>query len=88
MADTTILQVQIKKTVTNTVLQRQLPVNKELHYKIYNSNETLVFSKSIIIVNAEKKMLEDLDISHLPPGKYELQISSGTQNIETIHLTI
>jgi hypothetical protein len=84
----TIVDVQIKKTTSNTVASYSLPLNEEVQYKIYNSSGKLVFSKSIILINTNSKVLEDLDVSHLPQGFYLLDISTGNKLIKQINITI
>jgi hypothetical protein len=85
----TNVDVQIKKTISNIVASCGIPPNEEVHYKIYNSSRKLVFSKSIIMINTDGKVLEDLDVSHLPHGNYQLDISTGTNKpLKKIDITI
>jgi hypothetical protein len=90
MGATANVQVQIKKTVSNTVLSRRLPLNKEVHYTIYNSSKKTLYSKTIMLVNAPENVLEDLDLSHLPAGNYTLCITAGSTNkiLEQINITL
>lgn len=90
MATTANVQVQVKRTVSNTVLSRKLPTNEEVHYKIYDSSGKLMYSKTIVLVNAPENVLEDLDLSHLAAGNYTLNITTGDreENLEQIKITI
>lgn len=85
-----MVDVVIKKTVSNTVLSRNIPVNEEVHYKLYNNAGKLVYSKSILLLNTDSKTNEDLDLSHLPPGNYELNVLLGEtgNRLEKIKITI
>ncbi len=84
----TSVEVQLKKTTSNTVASCLVPVNEEVHYKIYGPENRLVFSKSIIILHPNGKTLEDLDISNLPAGMYTLDISTNKQLLKKIIITI
>ena len=88
MAGMAKVDVQLNRTTSNTVLSRSLPVNEELHYQLYNSAGKLVFSKSIIMINAGERLIEKLDVSHLPSGRYTLTVTSGNEILEKIQITL
>ncbi len=82
------VDVQLNRTTSNTVLSRNLPVNEELHYQIHSESGKLVFSKSIIMINAGERLTEKLDISHLPAAAYTLTITSANEILEKIQITL
>ena len=88
MAGTVKVDVQINRMVSNKVLSGSLPVNEDIWYKMYDVAGTLVFSKSIIIINAEGRIAENLDVSHLPAGTYQLTVSTIEKILQKISVTI
>lgn len=88
MAGMAKVDVQLYRTTSNTVLSRSMPVNEELHYQLHNSLGKLVFSKSIMLINAGERLIEKLDVSHLPAAQYTLTITSGNEILEKIQITL
>lgn len=84
----TTVDIQIKKTTSDTVARCSLPVNEEVQYKIYNSEHKLVFSKTIILINTSSKVTEGLDVSSLQKGNYTLEISTNNKSVKKLNITI
>ena len=90
MAKGLIVDVLITKTVSKNIVTINLPANAEVHYKLFNTEGKLAFSKSILMVNNSGKVDEDLNLSDLAEGEYVLKVLVGDtkQEIETIKITI
>ncbi len=71
------VEIQLFRKIINTVLSSSIPMHEEVHYQLHDSAGKLACSKSIIMVNTNGTMQEQLDISHLPSGTYEVSIKSG-----------
>ncbi len=84
----TTVAIQLKKVTSNTIGTCSIPVNETIHYKIYSAAGQLVFSKSIIMINTEGSVMEDLDVSELPEGNYQLIISTEDKSLKNISITV
>ncbi len=82
------VDVQIKKIISNFIISYTIPAGEEVNYQIQNRNNIVVFSKSIIMLNAAEKIIEEIDVSHLPEGIYTLKIFTNTKAVKELSFTI
>ena len=88
MGDKAQVEIQLHRKVISTVLTSPIPIHEEVHYQLHNSERKLAFSKSIVMVNANGTNKEQLDISALPAGSYELTITVAGDVLERKTVTI
>lgn len=90
MAKGLIVDVVITKTISKNIVTINLPANAEVHYKLFNAEGKLVFSKSILMVNNSGQVSEDLNLSALAEGQYTLKVLLGDskKEIENIKINI
>ncbi|HNP53976.1 MAG TPA: T9SS type A sorting domain-containing protein [Ferruginibacter sp.] len=82
------IDIQLIQTSCNPLMHCRIPVNEPVEYRIYNAGGQLVFSKTSFLINPTNTTEEQIDVSRLPPGEYELQIKSRTQSIQHISFNL
>lgn len=88
MAAGLTVDVLITKIINQNIVTINIPTNAEVHYKLFNASEKLVFSKSIIMVNNSGKIAEDLNLSSLAGGEYRLIVLLGDSKKEIENIKI
>lgn len=88
MAKGLIVDVLITKVINKNIVTINIPTNAEVHYKLFNAEGKLVFSKSILMVNNSGKVAEDLNLSSLAEGQYRLIVLLGDSKKEIENIEI